>query len=531
MQATVPHQPIKIPPPVQPPIQAPTIPSSPVVPQQSIPPQKRQTAQGSHRWLIGGGLALVGMMVFGTVIVMLGLIIIFNSGVLPGVRAAGVDVGGLSQPEAAAALATEWRTITVRDGDRRWQINPAELGVALNAQATAADAYAQGRGDGGLFAALMGEVSIEPRLTLNPTQLEAGLNSLADQVNVPAADAGITLVNGVAQTTDPRPGRGLNITATMAAITENSELSDGVLDLTMTVIQPTLTDATPILAQAQALLANPLAVRVYDPVSGDIVEWVQSPQNWATWLTASATGGQLSLAADPISVRAFLDDQSRTLNGTQYLNLDEATAQIQAAIQAGDTRPTIRIYHNDRTHTVRSGESIISIAWDYGVPYPWVQQANPGVDVLSVGQTLTIPSPDNFMPFAVVPDKRIVVNISQQNVKVYENGNLKWDWVASTGIQNSPTWPGVYQVISHVPNAYAANWNLHMPNFMGVYQPVPSADFTNGFHGFPTRGGGQLLWENSLGTRVTYGCILLSNQNVQLLYDWAETGVIVEIQP
>jgi lipoprotein-anchoring transpeptidase ErfK/SrfK len=35
---------------------------------------------------------------------------------------------------------------------------------------------------------------------------------------------------------------------------------------------------------------------------------------------------------------------------------------------------------------------------------------------------------------------------------------------------------------------------------------------------------------NSLGTRVTYGCILLSNENIQLLYQWAEAGVVVEIK-
>jgi len=124
----------------------------------------------------------------------------------------------------------------------------------------------------------------------------------------------------------------------------------------------------------------------------------------------------------------------------------------------------------------------------------------------------------------------VIVSITNQTVKVYENNQLKWDWVASTGIPDSPTWTGIYQVQSHVDNAYAANWNLNMPNFMGVYQPVPNADFTNGFHGFPTRGGGQLLWENSLGRKVTYGCILLSNTNMQQLYSWAEEGVVVEIQ-
>jgi lipoprotein-anchoring transpeptidase ErfK/SrfK len=163
------------------------------------------------------------------------------------------------------------------------------------------------------------------------------------------------------------------------------------------------------------------------------------------------------------------------------------------------------------------------------VPYPWVQQANGGIQYVSAGQTITIPSPDNFFQYEPVKNKRIIVSISEQRVRVIENGQIKWDWAASTGINSSPTWPGIYQIISHYPNAYAGNWNLYMPQFMGVYQPIPGSDFTNGFHGFPTRGGGQILWENSIGTKVTYGCILLNNTNAKLLYDWAEEGVVVEI--
>jgi lipoprotein-anchoring transpeptidase ErfK/SrfK len=112
----------------------------------------------------------------------------------------------------------------------------------------------------------------------------------------------------------------------------------------------------------------------------------------------------------------------------------------------------------------------------------------------------------------------------------YERGSLIWEWVVSTGINDSPTWPGVYQVLMHERNAYASNWNLHMPWFIGVYRPVPGADFINGFHGFPTRGGGQLLWQNSLGRRVTYGCILVSDTNAQMLWDWAQVGVVVVIR-
>ena len=102
---------------------------------------------------------------------------------------------------------------------------------------------------------------------------------------------------------------------------------------------------------------------------------------------------------------------------------------------------------------------------------------------------------------------------------------------ASTGIADSPTSPGVFQVQTHEENAYAGNWDLWMPSFMGIYRPVPTSEFMNGFHGFPTRGGSQLLWTGNLGQSVTYGCILISSDNAQALYNWAEEGVVVEIQP
>jgi len=268
-------------------------------------------------------------------------------------------------------------------------------------------------------------------------------------------------------------------------------------------------------------------VRVYDPVTGDVVSWSPPPEVWAEWLIVRGDG--FSVRGD--AVHAYLEQQAQILDASRYLDLDDAVQTVQQAVRMGDTRPTLRVYHHDRQHVVQPGETIGSIAWDYGVPYPWLQQANSGAESFSPGQTITVPSPDTFLPFAVVADKRIVVSISQQRTRLYENGQLIQDWPASTGISDSPTWPGIYQVISHEMNAYAGNWNLWMPYFVGVYQPIPGADFTNGFHGFPTRGGGQILWENSLGRRVTYGCILLSNSSAQFLYDWAQTGVVVEIQP
>jgi lipoprotein-anchoring transpeptidase ErfK/SrfK len=101
--------------------------------------------------------------------------------------------------------------------------------------------------------------------------------------------------------------------------------------------------------------------------------------------------------------------------------------------------------------------------------------------------------------------------------------------VISTGIDRSPTIPGVYQVQTHELNAYASVWGLYMPHFMGIYEGWPG--FMNGIHGLPTLSGGRRLWAGSLGRPVSYGCIILDLQAAEDLYNWAENGVVVEIRP
>ncbi|MCS6835497.1 MAG: L,D-transpeptidase family protein [Anaerolineae bacterium] len=297
-------------------------------------------------------------------------------------------------------------------------------------------------------------------------------------------------------------------------------------------LDPVISGHPALFSQVLAVL-RPLELTVYDPVTGDQVRWSLDEMTWASWWRArTSVEGQIVLDVDAAGVEAYLQAQaSAYFDPTRTLDFPQTAAELAHSLaNGGYALPLLRVRHLPRSHTVQSGETITSIAWDYGIPYPYLLQLNGGREVLSVGETIAIPPADSFLLLPPVPNKRLVVSIGQQRVWAWEDGALKWDWPASTGIASSPTWRGVYQVISKVPNAYAANWNLWMPNFLGVYRPVPDSDFTNGFHGFPTRGGGQLLWENNLGRPVTYGCILVSSANAQLLYDWAELGVVVEIR-
>ena len=65
--------------------------------------------------------------------------------------------------------------------------------------------------------------------------------------------------------------------------------------------------------------------------------------------------------------------------------------------------------------------------------------------------------------------KRIVIDLSAQRMYVYQNGQLLWNWVVSTGRPGQETAVGHYKVLNKISNAYAYTWNLQMPYWLGIY--------------------------------------------------------------
>jgi lipoprotein-anchoring transpeptidase ErfK/SrfK len=359
------------------------------------------------------------------------------------------------------------------------------------------------------------------------------LNDLAATINVPAQNATVQMVNGQLTPIAAKTGSLVDIDATIKALSADVEkvLADGKLDLVMQAQTPTVTDATPLIAKANALLAAPLTINLYNPVTNERLPLTFAPAQWGTWLTTTTTADGVIFTLDAKQFAAVIEAQQAQLGEGRLFKLDEVIDQAQQAIAAGSTTVNARIYNAPRQYTVQPGENLWSIAWDNGIVYWRIKEANPTInnwEALSAGQSIVIPSKDVMIPHPVVEGKRVIVSISQQRMWVYEGDQVKWEWDASTGIASSPTMPGIYQVVSHDGTAYASNWTLTMPSFMSIYEAVPG--FSNGIHGFPWRNGNQILWENALGQRVTYGCILLSSANAELLYSWAEDGVIVEIK-
>jgi len=122
-------------------------------------------------------------------------------------------------------------------------------------------------------------------------------------------------------------------------------------------------------------------------------------------------------------------------------------------------------------------------------------------------------------------NKRIVIDISDQHLYGYEGGQLVHSYVVSTGSGNS-TRTGTFHVQNKIPNAYGSNWNIWMPDWLGIYY---AGSLQNGIHSLPILPDGSRLWDGYLGTPVSYGCIILGVNSAHVIYNWADLYMPVTI--
>ncbi len=179
-------------------------------------------------------------------------------------------------------------------------------------------------------------------------------------------------------------------------------------------------------------------------------------------------------------------------------------------------------------YVVQSGDTLDRIARRFGTSVASLARANhlSSPSLVFVGRRLVIPKPK------VVPltggGKRVEVSISRQRCWVYEGDVVLYEWVCSTGRPSSPTKPGSFAIQSKLTKAYGSSWNIWMPYWLGVYW---AGGTENGFHGLPWNAStGRETWTGLVGTRITYGCVMLSNENGKILWDMAYIGMPVTIR-
>lgn len=173
--------------------------------------------------MIAAGLLTTGSVMLLSVVAVVALMLYggTDDGIPSGVTVAGISIGGKSAEQTAALLeqqALTQRPVQLTDEDRHWTLTLAELGVGVDIRATTQSAQDAAPG-----------TSVAPAYTIDLVQTQAALMALSPQINVAAVPGD-----------PPQIGRSLDIPMMLSRLYENlpGELADGVLDLSMIVVQP-----------------------------------------------------------------------------------------------------------------------------------------------------------------------------------------------------------------------------------------------------------------------------------------------------
>jgi LysM repeat protein len=455
----------------------------------------------------------------------------------------GADLGSLTPAQALDQLNNDWnvhRTLVLSDGTHTYSALPVEYGLYLDPNATMRAAYAAGRGS---YEEELLQIftrtgrSVQPAVVFNPGVARTSLEALSASFAISPQQATLAYSGSGQWTVDPgKDGQALDIEAALVQLNADPLLAlmHARVNLSVQILKPQEVRFAAVATQAEnhkSLVNKPLNLRVYDPISDETFTLNIPTGTLAPWVTVGDP-----LAADPqvgldsAKVQDYINQWSQeTLGSGRVLEKIHGFDNLTATWQAG--KELFAMVHRLPTgFTVRSGDTAYSISAKVGIPYWRIEDANPGVnfDALSTGQQITIPSKNDQLPLPVVLGKRIVISISQQHMWLYENGSQVLDYVISSGMADSPTLPGVFQVTEHIDNAYGARWDLWMPNWLSIYEAAPG--FFNGIHGLPLLHNGVRLWGSALGHPASYGCIILGLKQAADVYNWAENGVVVEIK-
>jgi LysM repeat protein len=459
---------------------------------------------------------------------------------LPGVAIFDKDVGMISYEETVAWVDAYWnqsRLITLHHPDQpeyAFILSPQDLGYWVDPEKTADAAYAVGRDStpwAEIKAALLGEPQlVSPVMFFDDQAARKTLTTLAEELAIPPQEAKVYFQDGVWSVVSGTDGQSLNIEATLDDLYANAYtiILTQSATLQMEGVSPVVSDLSPLLDEVDSAVARELQVSAYDPITDEHFNWSVPVEVKREWVQVDPDTNTVSLVFDSDLAAGLLDIWESELGDGRTFEQNPGLEDILTGWETGETQ-TLIVHHAPTTYRVSAGESLWGISLKLGMPMWRIMNANEGLTTsnLETGMVLTIPSKNDLLPLPVVPNKRIVIDISNQQMTVFEDGQLIHTYVVSTGVSNSPTMAGIFQIQTHEINAYASNWDLYMPHFMGIYEAWP--DFMNGIHGLPLLSNGQRLWASTLGSPASYGCIILDLAAAEDLYTWADPGVVVEI--
>jgi len=226
-----------------------------------------------------------------------GFHILYTNRIYPGVTVNSIDLGGMTQNKAVEALSVEMNyidsgTILLRDQDKPWAATPGQMGLFLDPQTTAKQAYEVGR-TGTLNQRLTTQLSsmrhgreITPSYVFDQRLAFRYLSTLAaEYIDRPVVEPRMTIEGTEVIIHSGQSGRQLDITSALAAIGDLMETQeDGILPLPVVEPNPVILDVEQQAELARGILSQPLTISMPPGESEELGPWTFSPEELAAML-------------------------------------------------------------------------------------------------------------------------------------------------------------------------------------------------------------------------------------------------------
>jgi hypothetical protein len=165
------------------------------------------------------------------------------------------------------------------------------------------------------------------------------------------------------------------------------------------------------------------------------------------------------------------------------------------------------LYPYDLVHIYRV-EMVDDAEWYLVGPDQWVEGRQ-------VGHVVPNPVP----PEGVTNGRWIEVNLAEQTLSVYEQGQLVFATLVTTGVEGTWTRPGLFQVYKKVEAETMQGASLADRSDFYYLEDVPWTmyfDQARALHG--------TYWHNRFGWPASRGCVNLSPGDANWLFQWANDG-------
>jgi hypothetical protein len=181
-----------------------------------------------------------------------------------------------------------------------------------------------------------------------------------------------------------------------------------------------------------------------------------------------------------------------------------------------ETRSKPGYYKNTGTGNILSRHTLIEVFdvkkigksnWYMIAPDEWIYQTEAALVI-----------PTNKPPEGVTNERWIEINLFEQTVAVYDNGEMVFATLTTTGSSRTATRPGLFNIYERYLITNMAGGDKDK----GDYYNLKDVPWTMYFD--ERRALHAEYWHDHLGYRSSHGCANLSFPDAQWLFEWAEMG-------